>query len=110
MIGAVAVLTPVVTGLIGVGGRIGGVLGAAMTTRGVLGAAMARGMLGAATTLTTGGVPGTAMTTGGVPGNSDDNWNWRGAWNSDDDDDWPIVTINRTILHLPMGAPPAGQS
>ena len=31
--------------------------------------------------------------------NSDDNWNWRGAWNSDDDD-----------LHLPMGAPPAGQS
>ena len=29
MIGAVAVLTPVVTGLIGVGGRIGGGLGAA---------------------------------------------------------------------------------
>ena len=68
MIGAVAVLTPVVTGLIGVGGRIGGVLGAAMTTRGVLGAAMARGMLGAAMTLTTGGVPGAAMTTGGLPG------------------------------------------
>ena len=68
MIGAVAVLTPVVTGLIGVGGRIGGVLGAAMTTRGVLGAAMARGMPGAAMTLTIGGVPGTAMTTGGVPG------------------------------------------
>ena len=68
MIGAVAVLTPVVTGLIGVGGRIGGVLGAAMPTRGVLGAAMARGMPGAAMTLTTGGVPGTAMTTGGVPG------------------------------------------
>ena len=68
MIGAVAVLTPVVTGLIGVGGRIGGVLGAAMTTRGVLGAAMARGMPGAALTLTVGGVPGTAMTTGGVPG------------------------------------------
>ena len=67
MIGAVAVLTPVVTGLIGVGGRIGGVLGAAMTTRGVLGAAMARGMPGAAMTLTIGGVPGTAMTTGGVP-------------------------------------------
>ena len=66
MIGAVAVLTPVVTGLIGVGGRIGGVLGAAMTTRGVFGM-MARGMPGAAMTLTTGGVPGTAMTTGGVP-------------------------------------------
>ena len=63
-----AEMTPVVTGLIGVGGRIGGVLGAAMTTRGVLGAAMARGMPGAAMTLTTGGVPGTAMTTGGVPG------------------------------------------
>ena len=59
---------PVVTGLIGVGGRIGGVLGAAITTRGVLGAAMARGMPGAAMTLTVGGVPGTAMTTGGVPG------------------------------------------
>ena len=65
MIGAVAVLTPVVTGppppvvtgLIGVGGRIGGVLGAAMPTGGVLGAAMARGMPGAAMTLTTGGVP-----------------------------------------------------
>ena len=66
-------LTPVVTGLIGVGGRIGGVLGAAMTTRGVLGAAMARGMPGAAMTLTTGGVPGTAMTTGGVPGAIDGN-------------------------------------
>ena len=60
-------LTPVVTGLIGVGGRIGGVLGAAMPTRGVLGAAMARGMPGAAMTLTTGGVPGTAMAIGGVP-------------------------------------------
>ena len=33
MIGAVAVLTPVVTGLIGVGGRIGGVLGAAFLER-----------------------------------------------------------------------------
>ena len=65
MTGAVAVLTPVVTGLLGVGGRIGGVLGAAMPTRGVLGAAMARGMPGAAMTLTTVGVPGTAMTTGG---------------------------------------------
>ena len=64
-IGAVAVLTPVVTGLIGVGvgGRIGGVLGAAMPTRGVLGAAMARGMPGAA--MTTGGVLGAAMA-GGV--------------------------------------------
>ena len=68
MIGAAAVLTPVVTGLIGVGGRIGQVLGAAMPTRGVLGAAMARGMPGAAMTLTTGGVLGTDMTTGGVPG------------------------------------------
>ena len=48
-----AEMTPVVTGLIGVGGRIGGV----MTTRGVPGAAMA-----------TGGVPGAAMTTGGLPG------------------------------------------
>ena len=64
MIGAVAVLTPVVTGLIGAAMA----RGAAMTTRGVLGAAMARGMPGAAMTLTTGGVPGTAMTTGGVPG------------------------------------------
>ena len=65
-----AEMTPVVTGLIGVGGRIGGVLGAAMTLTigGVPGAAMARGMPGAAMTLTTGGVPGTAMTTGGVPG------------------------------------------
>ena len=33
MIGAVAVLTPVVTGLIGVGGRTGGVLGAAFLER-----------------------------------------------------------------------------
>ena len=33
MIGAVAVLTPVVTGLIGVGGRIGGGLGAAFLER-----------------------------------------------------------------------------
>ena len=62
MIGAVAVLTPVVTGLIGVGGRIGGVLGAAMPTRGVLGAAMARGMPGAA--MTSGGVLGAAMAGG----------------------------------------------
>ena len=64
MIGAVAVLTPVVTGLIGAAMA----RGAAMTTRGVFGAAMARGMPGAAMTLTIGGVPGTAMTTGGVPG------------------------------------------
>ena len=88
MIGAVAVLTPVVTGLIGVGGRIGGVLGAAMTTRGVLGAAMARGMPGAAMTLTTGGVPGTAMTTGGVPGAIDDNQTAVAGLLG-----WPIVTI-----------------
>ena len=77
MIGAVAVLTPVVTGLIGVGGRIGGVLGAAMPTRGVLGAAMARGMPGAAMTLTTGGVLGTAMTSGGVPSQI---WSWQSDW------------------------------
>ena len=79
MIGAVAVLTPVVTGLIGVGGRIGGVLGAAMTTRGVLGAAMARGMPGAAMTLTTGGVPGAI----------DDNQTAVAGLLG-----WPIVTIN----------------
>ena len=98
MIGAVAVLTPVVTGLIGVGGRIGGVLGAAMTTRGVLGAAMARGMPGAAMTLTTGGVPGTAMTTGGVPGTAMTTGGVPGA--IDDNQTavagllgWPIVTI-----------------
>ena len=89
MIGAVAVRTPVVTGLIGVGGRIGGVLGAAMPTRGVLGAAMARGMPGAAMTLTTGGVPGTAMTTGGVPGAIDDNQAAVAGLLG-----WPIVTIN----------------
>ena len=88
MIGAVAVLTPVVTGLIGVGGRIGGVLGAAMPTRGVLGAAMARGMPGAAMTLTIGGVPGTAMTTGGVPGAIDDNQTAVAGLLG-----WPIVTI-----------------
>ena len=98
-----AVLTPVVTGLIGVGGSIGGMLGAAMATvvtglsgvggsiGGVLRAAMTRGMPR--------GVPGTAMTTGtgGVPG-----------W--DDEDNWPIVTINRTLLRLPMGTLSAGQS
>ena len=78
MIGAVAVLTPVVTGLIGVGGRIGGVLGAAMPTRGVLGAAMARGMPGAAMSLTTGGVPGAI----------DDNQTAVGGLLG-----WPIVTI-----------------
>ena len=81
---------PVVTGLIGVGGRIGGVLGAAMTTRGVLGAAMARGMPGAAMTLTVGGVPGTAMTTGGVPrqlANRDNQPAVAGLLG------WPIVTI-----------------
>ena len=102
MIGAVAVLTPVVTGLIGVGGRIGGVLGAAMTTRGVLGAAMARGMPGAAMTLTTGGVPGTAMTTGGVPGTAMTTGQPSGlAWLANRDNQpavagllgWPIVTI-----------------
>ena len=68
-----AVLTPVVAGLIGVGGRIGmlGMLGAAMATvvmglsgvggsiGGVLRAAMTRGMPR--------GVPGTAMPLGGVP-------------------------------------------
>ena len=64
-------LTPVVTGLIGVGGRIGGVLGAAMATvvtgligvggsiGGVLRAAMTRGMPR--------GVPGTAVPIGRVP-------------------------------------------
>ena len=74
-----AVLTPVVTGLIGVirlGGRIGGVLGADLVQRcmtgvacgmtGVLGAAMARGMTGSAMhpPLTPGGVLGTAMARG----------------------------------------------
>ena len=72
-VGAVAVLTPVVTGLMGVDGRIGGALGAQVTHRGVVGAAMARGMPGAAMAFTTVGVPGTAMTTGGVPGAIDDN-------------------------------------
>ena len=66
-------LTPVVTGLIGVGGRIGGVLGAAMARTamargmtGVLGAAMPRGHpTGAAMhPLTLGGVLGTAMARG----------------------------------------------
>ena len=93
-------LTPVVTGLIGVGGRIGGVLGAAMPTRGVLGAAMARGMPGAAMTLTTGGVPGTAMTTGGVPGTAMTTGGVpRQLANRDNEPavagllGWPIVTI-----------------
>ena len=72
-----AVLTPVVTGLIGVDCIIGGVLGAAVTTRGVFGAAMtSRGVLGEAMTrgmpgaamANTRGVPGTAMTTCGMPG------------------------------------------
>ena len=84
MIGAVAVLTPVVTGLIGAAMA----RGAAMTTRGVLGAAMARGMPGAAMTLTTGGVPGTAMTTGGGPGAIDDNQTAVAGLLG-----WPIVTI-----------------
>ena len=79
MIGAVAVLTPVVTGLLGVGGRTcrGGKVNSSWIEKyksstirkGDIeraGAAMARGMPGAA--MTTGGVPGTAMTTGGVPG------------------------------------------
>ena len=72
-----AVLTPVVTRLIGMDGILGGVQGAAMTTRGVFGAAMtSRGVLGEAMTrgmpgaamANTGGLPGTAMTTCGMPG------------------------------------------
>ena len=81
------------TGLIGVGGRIGGVLGAAMTTRGVLGAAIGVGArIGGVpgTDMTTGGVPGTAMTIGGVPrqlANRDNQPAVAGLLG------WPIVTI-----------------
>ena len=116
-------LTPVVTGLIGVGGRIGGGLGAAMARTamargmtGVLGAAMPRGHpTGAAMhPLTLGGVLGTAMARGmpraamarGMPRAAMARGDWmpksnrsRGlAWLANRDSQsavlgWPIVTM-----------------